>query len=54
MMMRKKSFFKKIETDDTNSSDDKTETLDDPMPEEPITSQQGREAQIAITDHQRI
>ena len=37
---RNSSFFKKIETDDTNTSDDKTETSDDPMPEEPITSQQ--------------
>ena len=34
------SFLKKIETDDTNTSDCKTETSDDPMQEEAITSQQ--------------
>ena len=37
---RNSSFFKKIETVDTNTSDDKTETSDDPVSEEPITYQQ--------------
>ena len=39
-MTRNSSFFKKIEAADTSNSEDTTETTYDPMPEEPITSQQ--------------
>ena len=35
IMLSGSSFFKKIETDDTNTNDDKTEISDDLMPEEP-------------------
>ena len=54
---RNSSFFKKIETDDT----DKTKTSDYPMPEEPITSQQeprrsnrNRRPPAYLNDHVRV
>ena len=47
---RNSSCFKKIETDDT----DKTKTSDDPMPEEPITSNRDRRPPAYLNDHVRV